>query len=131
MKNYLIVGIGAGLGGMLRYWTSDLAFKFLPSTFPYGTLAVNVIGSFLIGVIIFYLNTQNLISTDFRLFLTVGLCGGLTTFSTFSLETINLLQDSEYYLSAVNILLNVLLTIAAVFLAFIISKMIIGGPSAY
>jgi CrcB protein len=127
MKIYLIVALGSGIGGMLRYYISDIVQKYSSSLFPYGTLTVNIIGSFIIGLVLFYLDSIKLISSEMRLFLTVGLCGGLTTFSTFSYETIKLIQDSEYLLAGTNILLNVFITLLAVLLAAFISKIIIGG----
>jgi len=127
MKLYLIVGLGSGIGGILRYYISDLVQKNSSSLFPYGTLTVNIIGSFLIGLILFYLDSIKMISSEMRLFLTVGLCGGLTTFSTFSYETIKLVQDSEYFLAGSNILLNVVVTLLAVLLAALISKLLFGG----
>ena len=127
MKLYLIVALGSGIGGFLRYVISDLVYKYTNSLFPYGTLTVNIIGSFLLGFILFYLEALKLISSEMRLFLTVGLCGGLTTFSTFSYETVKLIQDSEYLLAGSNLLLNIFITILAVFLAAFISKLIIGG----
>ncbi|MEJ2104139.1 MAG: fluoride efflux transporter CrcB [Ignavibacteriaceae bacterium] len=127
MKLYLIVALGSGIGGFLRYVISDLIYKYASSLFPYGTLTVNIIGSFLLGFILFYLDALKLISSEMRLFLTVGLCGGLTTFSTFSYETVKLIQNSEYLLAGSNLLLNIFVTILAVFLAAFISKLIIGG----
>jgi len=127
MKLYLIVALGSGIGGMLRYYISDFVQKNSSSLFPFGTLTVNIIGSFLIGLILFYLDSIKMISAEMRLFLTVGLCGGLTTFSTFSFETIKLIQDSEYLLAGTNVLLNVLVTLLAVLLAALISKLLIGG----
>ncbi len=127
MKLYLIVTLGSGIGGLLRYMISDVVYKYSPSLFPYGTLTVNVVGSFLLGLILFYLDSLKLISTEMRLFLTIGLCGGLTTFSTFSYETVRLIQDSQYLIAGANILLNVFVTILAVLLAALISKLLIGG----
>lgn len=127
MKLYLIVAAGSGVGGFLRYVLSDIVYKYSASLFPYGTLFVNIIGSFLLGFVLFYLDATKLISSEMRLFLTVGLCGGLTTFSTFSYETIKLIQDSEYLLAGTNVLLNVFITLLAVLLAAFISKLLIGG----
>lgn len=127
MKLYLIVAFGSGFGGMLRYFISDFVQRSSPSLFPYGTLVVNIIGSFILGFVLFYFDSLKLISSEMRLFLTVGLCGGLTTFSTFSYETIKLIQDSEYLLAGTNVLLNVFITLLAVLLASFISKLIIGG----
>jgi CrcB protein len=119
-----MVFIGAGFGGALRYWGSDFVYKFLPATFPYGTLFVNVLGSFIIGLVIYYLDSNKIIGHDLRLFLTTGLCGGLTTFSTFSFETINFLKEREYFLASSNIILNVFLTLAALFISYKISKLL-------
>ncbi|MCL5028390.1 MAG: fluoride efflux transporter CrcB [Bacteroidetes bacterium] len=127
MQNYLIVSIGAAFGGAARYWVTNVVYKFLPSTLPYGTLAVNIIGSFIIGFVMFYLDKNELISPQMRILLTTGFCGGLTTFSTFSFETINLMRDSEFLLAGTNIILNVVLSISAVFIAYLIGKIISGG----
>ncbi|MEW6006364.1 MAG: fluoride efflux transporter CrcB [Stygiobacter sp.] len=124
MYNYIIVFIGAGIGGILRYWLSNSVYKFLPPDFPYGTLVVNVLGSFIIGIVMFYFNENKLISPTTRVFLTVGFCGGLTTFSTFSFETINLLKEREFYFAGLNILANVLITLFVLFVVYKISKFI-------
>ncbi len=126
MQNYLIVFLGAGFGGMLRYWGSAFVYKFLSTNFPYGTLFVNVLGSFLIGVFMYYLDANEMISVETRIFLTTGFCGGLTTFSTFSFETINLLKDKEFLFAGLNILSNIIITLIALFIAYKISKLLSG-----
>ena len=93
LQNYYIVFVGAGIGGMVRYWGTNFVYKFLSPTFPHGTLFVNVLGSFIIGMVMYYLNTNELINPATRIFLTTGFCGGLTTFSTFAFETINFMKD--------------------------------------
>lgn len=115
---------GSALGGALRYWLSSAVYKFLPAIFPFGTLTVNVIGSFILGSIIFFFDDRELLNNQLRFFLTIGFCGGFTTFSTFSVETFNLLKDSQYLLATLNILSNVILCLAGVFLAYAISKLI-------
>lgn len=122
MKNYIAVFLGAGLGGSLRYWLSGIIYKFLPALFPFGTLAVNVLGSIALGVIIFGFDEKGLISPLFKLFLGVGICGGFTTFSTFSFETFNLMRDSEYFLAGLNVFLNVLVSFLGVYFGYLIAR---------
>jgi len=124
MINYLLVIAGSAIGGGLRYWLSNDVYKYLPVTFPYGTLAINIIGSFILGIIIFIFDEKELLNNQVKIFLTIGFCGGFTTFSTFSLETFNLIRDSEYLFAALNIISSLLVCIAGVFLAYIISKLI-------
>ena len=124
MQNYILVCLGAAAGGAARYWTSNVVYKFLPTTMPFGTLAVNVIGSFIIGFVMFYLDSNELISPQMRILLTTGFCGGLTTFSTFSFETINLIKDSEFLLAGTNVILNVVLSFTAVFMAYMLGKVL-------
>jgi fluoride exporter len=124
MLNYILVSIGAAIGGALRYGISNYIQKNISIIFPYGTLAVNVVGSFILGIIMFYLNEKELIGNEFRLFLAVGFCGGFTTFSTFSYETLAMFRDSEIGLALYNVLLNVVLCLVGIYLAYLISKLI-------
>lgn len=122
MDKYLVVGIGAAIGGISRYWLSGFVYRFLPTDFPYGTLAVNFLGSLIIGFVIFSLSEKELISPLFRLFLTVGFCGGFTTFSTFSLETINLMREKENLFAALNIIGNLVLSLGGTFAGYVLSR---------
>jgi CrcB protein len=124
LQNYIIVFFGAGIGGIVRYWGSNFVYKFLPATFPYGTLFVNFLGSFIIGMVMYYLDYNELISVETRIFLTTGFCGGLTTFSTFSYETINLFREKEFLYGGLNILTNVISTLFALFIAYKLSKIL-------
>ena len=122
MKNYIAVFLGAGIGGSLRYCISGFVFKILPALFPFGTLLINVMGSFALGIIIFGLDEKELISPLLKLFLGVGFCGGFTTFSTFSFETFNLIKDSEFLLAGLNVLLNVLVSFAGVYIGYLVTR---------
>lgn len=122
MYNYLLIAAGAALGGVFRFWISASVHRYLPANFPYGTLTVNVLGSFALGFIIFFLDTKKIISPELKIFLTIGFCGGFTTFSTFAFETLNLLKETELFFALINILLNVIATLGAVYLSYLAAK---------
>lgn len=113
--NILFIGIGGFLGAVTRFLVSRFLNNLFPS-FPYGTLVVNVSGSFLLGLIVYsVLNGKN-ISPEFRDFLTIGFIGAFTTMSTFAYETFRMSELSEYLQLGLNLFLNVFLSIAAVYL---------------
>lgn len=120
--NYIYVMAGAAIGGLMRYVIADVVQRNSKILFPFGTLAVNITGSFLLGFIIFVLGEREIISAEMRLFLTIGVCGGFTTFSTFSYETLELIKQAEFFYASVNIVSNVVLTLIAVYLAYLLSK---------
>lgn len=123
MDKVIIVGIGGFLGAASRYLVSQYCTKWFGNQFPYGTLVVNIIGALLIGIILEVFTTTNLISENMKLFLTTGILGGLTTFSTFSYETISLFYASRYSLAILNTALNLFLSLGGVILGkFIGSK---------
>lgn len=124
MINYFAVIIGAALGGILRHYISGSVARLTTGEIPLGTLAVNIAGSFIAGLIIFYFDDRGLLSKELKLFLVVGFCGGFTTFSTFSLETVRLLQDSEYFYAFINITLNNALSLGGAIAALYLSKLI-------
>jgi len=118
---YLWVAIGGALGSMARYWCSDIAARTVGETFPWGTVGVNIFGSLIIGVMaaISATDSRFLISADIRIFVMVGICGGYTTFSSFSLQTLNLLREGEWLASAANIVGSVVLCMVAVWLGYL------------
>ena len=126
MENYFWVAIGGALGTMGRYWCSGLIARLVGETFPWGTLAINVLGSFVIGF--FYALTgpdgRVFVGTTARQFVMVGLCGGYTTFSSFSLQTLNLVNDGEWLPAATNIFLSVVLCLFAVSIGYALAGIV-------
>lgn len=96
MLGIVAVFIGGGLGSVLRYIVNVCYLKSCSLTFPFQTLAINVIGSFILGFLIYYINARSNFDHNLRLMLTVGFCGGLTTFSTFSCEVIDLFNRNRF-----------------------------------
>ena len=113
MQKFIYVGIGGFIGAVLRYAISS---KMISSAIPWGTLLVNVIGGFLIGLIMQMCLTTDYISPNMKLFLTTGVLGGLTTFSTFSYETIGLFNSGDFKNGILNICLNLFLCLGGVLL---------------
>lgn len=122
MQKVIYVGIGGGIGAIARYLITMKSANLVESNIPIGRLIVNVVGGFLIGMIIELSMSTDFISPNLKLFLTTGIMGGLTTFSTFSYETINLLSSGRYLAGMANILLNVFLSLGGVALATFLCK---------
>lgn len=119
MTGFLIVGVGGAIGSMLRYAAGLLALRLWGAAFPWGTLTVNISGSFLIGILaglMLSLTTETQEAT--RLFAIIGVLGGFTTFSAYSLDSLLLLQKGEYLLAAGYILGSVILSILATALGY-------------
>ena len=115
MIKFFVVGFGGFVGALLRYYISGFVQDASKSiSFPYGTLAVNVIGCLIIGIMAQLVESRNLFSAEVRLFVFIGLLGGLTTFSTFSHETFNLARDGAFTLALINILVQISLCLSAV-----------------
>jgi CrcB protein len=123
MTNALLVGIGGFLGSVLRYGMSASLHRILPiSSYPHGTLAVNVLGCLLIGLLNGYGEMRHVFSTGARLFLFVGLLGGFTTFSTFGYDTLALARHSHNYIALGNILLHLILGLGAVWIGTVAGR---------
>jgi CrcB protein len=123
MAAYLWIAIGSALGGVARYWTSGLVAHHFGETFPWGTLLVNVLGSFIIGLVATLTapDGRMFVGTEVRQFLMLGICGGYTTFSSLSIETLELVRDGEMLRAGTYIALSVLLCLVAVWLGHIAS----------
>lgn len=116
MDKIIFVGIGGFIGASLRYLISTGSTKWFGNQFPYGTLIVNVIGGLLIGFIFELYTSTDLITPNMKLFLTTGIMGGLTTFSTFSYETITFISEGNYISGVLNTCLNLFLSFGGVIL---------------
>ena len=121
MQVYLWIGVGSALGGMARYWCSGMAAVLFGETFPWGTLFINIFGSLVIGFFAEITGPDGrlFVGTLTRQFVMIGLCGGYTTFSSFSLQTLNLVDDGEWALAGFNIGASVVLCLLAVWLGHI------------
>lgn len=122
----LWVAVGSALGGVARYWCSGIIANLVGETFPWGTLIVNVLGSFLIGFIATVSGTDGrfIISPEARQFLMVGILGGFTTFSSFSLQTLTLARDGQWLLVGANIVGSVVLCLIMVWAGHMLAAMI-------
>ena len=123
MESYIWIAIGSALGGMARYWCSGIAARLIGETFPWGTLIVNVVGSFIIGFFATLTGPDGrvFVGTTARQFVMIGLCGGYTTFSSFSIQTLELVHDGEWLQASTNIVASVVLCLLAVWLGHILA----------
>ena len=117
---YVWVAIGGALGSMARYGCSGMVARLIGGAFPFGTLVVNVTGAIVIGFFaaLSLPEGRHIVPPAARIFVMTGICGGYTTFSTFSLETLNLMRDGEWFHAFGNIMLSVALCLIAVWLGY-------------
>jgi CrcB protein len=121
VETIILIGLGGFLGAALRYLLSDYVQNLSGSVgFPYGTLAVNVIGCFLIGFFIYFVEFRGALGPQARAFLLIGVLGALTTFSTFGSETLGLLRGGETFAALGNVAANNLLGLGAVWLGYLL-----------
>ena len=124
MKTILYVAAGGSIGAVLRFLMSGWVYQWLGRGFPWGTLMVNVLGSLLMGFLFFLFTERVLINPDLRTAILVGGLGALTTFSTFSIETLNLIEAGASPAALANILVSVILCVCAVWLGMWLARMI-------
>jgi CrcB protein len=132
MLNYFLVAVGSALGGVFRFWASGLIANRYGASFPWGTLFVNVTGSFAIGLFATLTapNGRWLVGPSGRNFFMTGICGGYTTFSSFSIQTLALAQDEEWLYAGGNAVLNLVLCLVAVWLGHILAASLNPGRGA-
>ncbi len=124
LRLLLFIGIGGFLGSVARYYLAGVVQARFPGNWPYGTFAVNIVGCFLIGII-FVVAERTILSPEWRLFLATGLCGGLTTFSSFSLEMVSLLRGGQLLYALSYAALSLLLGLVAVWIGMAVGRMVV------
>jgi fluoride exporter len=122
MRQLLAIAAGGAVGALLRYWVSTGAHAVLGRGFPYGTFTVNVLGSLMMGFLYVWLLDRIVTGPVVRAFLLIGLLGGFTTFSTFSIESLNLIEAGQILKALVNVLLSVTVCITAAGLGVLIAR---------
>lgn len=129
MQAYLWIAVGGALGSMARYWTGGVVARHVGEAFPWGTLIINVAGSFIIGFFAAISGPEGRIhaGVDGRLFVMAGFCGGFTTFSAFSLQTLDLMQKGEWLSAGANIAGSVVLCLIGVWLGHVAATVLNAG----
>jgi fluoride exporter len=122
VRTFWAIAIGAALGGVSRYYLASSIQQRLGTSFPWGTLVVNVTGSLLLGFVLRYALSTPAVSVEMRALLTTGFCGGYTTFSTFSFETAALLEEGQYERAGAYVLGSVVLSIVATICGLILAR---------
>ncbi|MGO1616781.1 MAG: fluoride efflux transporter CrcB [Oceanisphaera sp.] len=127
MYNLLIIALGGALGAVLRFAITDVMARALGRTFPYGTLTVNILGSLIMGAAFVLVQQQVLNATSWRPFLMVGTLGALTTFSSFSLDSLLLLEQGQWLKAMLNVCLNVVCCIMVTYLGMQLTSSILAS----
>ena len=120
----LIIGTGGFIGTLARYFSIQFIHKGILSSFPYGTMFVNIAGCFLIGLFLGLSEKGNLLSNEMRLFFTVGFCGGFTTFSTFTADSLALIRDGQFFHLMLYTSISVIVGVAFTFFGHALTKLI-------
>ena len=125
LKTLAFIAAGGALGAMMRFLSQATVYELVGKTFPYGTLFVNVTGSFLMGLLSIFLVEKFNLGAEWHLAILVGVLGSFTTFSTFSIETLVLFEQGDMLKAMTNILLSVVLCVAAVWMGAFLAKQLI------
>jgi CrcB protein len=124
MARIFSIGFAGFIGTLLRYWLSGVIARRYGETFPYGTLAVNLFGCFVIGLLFYLFYDRALASPTLRTTIFIGLLGGFTTFSSYGLQTFTLLRDGELFLALANVVASNVIGLALVWVGYSLAKVI-------
>jgi CrcB protein len=124
MNQVLAIAIGGAAGALLRFWLSTGMYALLGRSFPYGTLTVNVLGLFLIGFLFIVLLERMQVTGYWRAGILIGVLGAFTTFSTFSIETLNLIEDGSLMKAALNVVLSVVLCLGGTWFGVVLGRVL-------
>jgi fluoride exporter len=122
--DFLAISVGAIVGANLRYWMSRSAVRWLGPVFPYGTLSINALGSFVLGFFLVWTSERVLVDPRWRLLIAVGFCGGYTTFSSYAYETMAFFEQGQWTLMAANFLANNVLACGAVVAGMVLARVL-------
>tara|TARA_B100001540_G_scaffold289628_1_gene285736 strand:- start:917 stop:1294 length:378 start_codon:yes stop_codon:yes gene_type:complete len=125
MNLFIAIFVGGGCGALSRYLIIDQINKLSSNSFPYGTILVNVLGAFLIGIIYYLLISKIIINEQLKLFITIGFLGGFTTFSSFNLDFFKLIESGSIFLAILYALASFLITIVAFYIGYSLTKVLI------
>ncbi len=122
MNQVIAIAGGGAIGALLRFWVSTGVYQLLGRGFPWGTLAVNVLGSFLMGLLFVLFLERGLVSTELRAAVLVGLLGSFTTFSTFSMETLSPIEQADYLKALLNAMSSLLVCLLACWAGLVLGR---------
>ncbi len=124
MLDFLAISLGAAVGANLRYWMSRSALRWVGPGFPYSTLSINVLGSFVLGFFMMWTTERAMVDPRWRLLIAVGFCGGYTTFSSYAYETVSFFEQGQWTLMAANFFANNLLACLAVMAGMALARVL-------
>ncbi len=124
MLDFLAISLGAIVGANARYWMNRSALRLFGPVFPYGTLAINILGSFILGFFMIWTMERSMFDPRWRLLIAVGFCGGFTTFSSYAFESMTLIEQGQWLLMATNIVSNNLLSLVAVLAGMALARLL-------
>jgi fluoride exporter len=125
VEKYFAVGVGGFVGSIVRFWLATYVGQRMGTRFPYGTFLVNITGSFLVGMVMTILTERTHLSPTWRYLIPIGFIGGYTTFSTFEFETLRAIQDGQFTIGLLNLVLSVVVGFAMVWTGAMVGKAIV------